>query len=148
MGRMKYGPKFGQGAVNAGYRYNANHDLQQKIDRQRMAAIFANMPLHKRELLAHKNGLLNTARAQKRDNGATAARQEAERHAAEAVRQAVKTLEFAIAELVEHPIAKKNYRCLVNQIGIINAAILLKTKCGVLFEDRGVDLKRTKEELL
>jgi hypothetical protein len=69
-----------------------------------------------------------------KDDGLKGAREQAEQRTADALRQAVAMLEFAITELNEHSPPKASFRHAVKPLNIINAIHDLKTKCGVAFE--------------
>jgi hypothetical protein len=155
---FKYGKRFGSSVVTANYSYNEEADREDRKDRARMAAILANMPQYKQELLRHEAGQTNHKRVTAKNKPIKDERLEAERRMLEAMRKVVGILEFHMEEL--HRTRKLGSgRGLVNQYGIHNALVALRTKCGVQFDaneyDHHIDLaalhldnRRTAEQML
>jgi len=140
--RMNHGPRFGSGAIDShhtvlddSYSYAGR---MARADRQKMKAIIENTPLHQRELWHHQAATKNRKRSSAKNQPIKDERLEAERRMLEAMRHVVSTLEFHLEEL--HRTRKVgNEKGLVNQYGIHNALVALRTKCGVRFDPNEYD---------
>jgi len=139
---MNHGPRFGSSAVDSHYTVlDDRHSYAGRMaraDGAKAKAIMENAPLHKRELWAHQAGATNKKRSRAKSQPIKDERLEAERRMLEAMRHVVSTLEFHLEEL--HRTRKVgNEKGLVNQYGIHNALVLLRTKCGVKFDPNEYD---------
>ena len=140
--RMSYGTRFGQSAVSAhhtpfddGDSYAAKMAVR---DANKMKAIMENMPLHAKQLARYKAATTTKRKSRAKNQPIKDERLEAERRMLEAMRKVVSTLEFHLEEL--HRTRKVgNEKGLVNQYGIHNALVLLRTKCGVRFDPNEYD---------
>jgi len=126
MGGRRFGPRGGTTIVKVGFDASLAEDLAQ-INAKR-AAMFANMPRHKRELASYNAG----KKSAERSRAGRAERQESERRMVEAVRKVVEILETHMIDLMQH---RSVGHSLVNQLQIHNIIVLLRTKSGVQFDD-------------
>jgi hypothetical protein len=140
--RLNYGIRFGQSSVSAHHTVlddtGSYANRMARADRAKMRAIMENTPLHARELQRYKAATTNKRKSRAKSQPIKDERLEAERRMLEALRKVVSTLEFHLEEL--HRTRKVgNEKGLVNQYGIHNALVALRTKCGVRFEPNEYD---------
>ncbi len=140
--RLNYGIRFGQSSVSAHHTVlddtGSYANRMARADRAKMRAIMENTPLHARELQQYKAATTNKRKSRAKNQPIKDERLEAERRMLEALRKVVSTLEFHLEEL--HRTRKVgNEKGLVNQYGIHNALVALRTKCGVRFEPNEYD---------
>jgi len=139
---MNHGPRFGSGAIDSHHTVlDDSHSYANRMaraDGARMKALMENTPLHQRELWQHQAATKNRKRSSVKNQPIKDERLEAERRMLEAMRHVVSTLEFHLEEL--HRTRKVgNEKGLVNQYGIHNALVALRTKCGVRFDPNEYD---------
>jgi hypothetical protein len=142
MSRHKmFAPKFNNSIASTTYDSgdpNSYANKMARADGARMKAIMEHVPLHQRELWQHQAATKNKKRMRAKSQPVKDERLEAERRMLEAMRHVVSTLEFHLEEL--HRTRKMgNEKGLVNQYGIHNALVLLRTKCGVRFDPNEYD---------
>jgi len=140
--RMNYATRFGQSAVSAHHTVlddtGSYASRMARADSAKMRAIVENTPLHAKQLATYKAATTNKRKARAKSQPIKDERLEAERRMLEAMHKVVSTLEFHLEEL--HRTRKVgNEKGLVNQFGIHNALVLLRTKCGVRFEPNEYD---------
>ena len=140
--RMNYATRFGQSSVSAHHTVlddtGSYANRMARADSAKMRAIMENTPLHARELQQYKAATTNKRKSRAKSQPIKDERLEAERRMLEAVRKVVSILEFHLEEL--HRTRKVgNEKGLVNQYGIHNALVQLRTKCGVRFEPNEYD---------
>jgi hypothetical protein len=139
---MNHGPRFGSSAIDSHYTVlddtGSYANRMARVDANKMRAIMENMPLHAKELATYKAATTNRRKSRAKNQPIKDERLEAERRMLEAMRHVVSTLEFHLEEL--HRTRKMgNEKGLVNQYGIHNALVLLRTKCGVRFDPNEYD---------
>ena len=130
--RMNYGPRFRSGAVSVGPGYDERVSEASRKDRIKMKAIMEHLPQYKQELFHHKASESSKKRAAVIRNNNH--RYEAEQRMEEAIRKAVAMLEFHMNDLMEHRYTTSRPK-LVDQETIHNVIVLLRKKCGVIFEN-------------
>jgi hypothetical protein len=133
---MRYGPRFGSGGFSSKVSYDEMLDKAMREDGAKMAAIYENMPLYKKELSYHKKVV--TMKKNKKQMGHD--REEAELRMAEAIHKVVEILEFHMTDMMQH-LRVPSHQKHVNQLNIHNVIVELKTRCGVSF-DRGGEYER------
>jgi len=138
---MNYGTRFGSDVVSSKMTPESGNSYAVRMARHdaiKMASINANLPLHRKELAHYKGAQATRATVKRKTGKVKDERLEAERRMLEALRKCVSILEFHSEEL--HRTRKVGTeKGLVNQYGIHNALVLLRTKCGVRFEPNEYD---------
>jgi len=142
MSRHKmFAPKYNNSIASTTYDSgdpNSYANRMARADGTKMKAVMENVPLHQRELWQHQAATKNRKRMRTKNQPTKDERLEAERRMLEAMRHVVSTLEFHLEEL--HRTRKVgNDKGLVNQYGIHNALVALRTKCGVRFDPNEYD---------
>jgi len=129
MSKLNYGPKYD---TTVEHNYKPDHGVLNDLreDNKRMARFWDAKPQYLHEQATHR------AQATKRRKKAAlgTGRQDAELRMVDALREAVKLLEFHMADMTSHKIHPGDH-CSVNQLQIANALYHLKHKCGVGFDD-------------